>query len=55
MEVLYTYKPKIEGDTVYFSWSFSRNPRIFKKNEFYIKYDGLDIHHIDSSFFTKYL
>ncbi|ARP44276.1 hypothetical protein CV632_12240 [Geobacillus thermodenitrificans] len=53
MEVLYTHKPKIEGDTVYFSWSFSRDPRIFKKNEFYIKYDGLDIHHIDSSFFYE--
>ncbi|RXJ01673.1 hypothetical protein DS745_09345 [Anaerobacillus alkaliphilus] len=47
MNILYVYKPLIEKDTVYYHWNFTRNPNVFKRNEFYIKYDGLFIEDIN--------
>jgi hypothetical protein len=50
---LYVYKPKVENDTVFFSWNYNHDPKIFRKNEFYIKYDGIDITDIDPQMFYE--
>ncbi|WP_078429732.1 hypothetical protein [Alkalihalobacterium alkalinitrilicum] len=53
MDILYVYKPKIDNDTVKFSWNFSFDNNVFRKNEFYIKYDGFNITDIDFSVFYE--
>ncbi|WP_144550542.1 hypothetical protein [Bacillus sp. X1(2014)] len=47
MTVLYVYEPKLKNDTITYSWNFSEDPGIFKKNEFYIKYQEIDISKLD--------
>lgn len=39
-------KPNISNDTVWFQWSSDKNVPVFKRNSFYIKYDGLNIEDI---------
>ncbi len=53
MEILYIYEPIIANDTVHFRWNFSRDPYIFKKHEFYIKYDCISIADIDDTVFYE--
>lgn len=53
MNILYVFEPKINKDTVTYTWKFNQDPKIFKKNEFYIQYDGMDITKIDINCFYE--
>ena len=53
MELLYVNKPKVDNDTVSYSWNFSHEQEIFKRNQFYIKYEGVDLTSLDSTVFYE--
>lgn len=43
--------PKIENDTVTFSWHTDKDVPFFKKEDFYIKYEGLNIENMPKEIF----
>lgn len=53
MNHIYLDEPIIQKDSVTFNWRFSDEQNIFKKTEFSIKYEGLDIESVKKEVFVE--